>query len=88
MGWIDIRRAHRKNYIGKSILNLIQKQINGTENSESLSIKNLTQDKLSFYIPANSVEKNKLFLKKIKIELPFETAYYRVCSQRKWNQYV
>lgn len=61
----------------------MQKQINGTENSESLSMKNLTQDKLSFYIPANSVEKNKLFLKKIKIEPPFETAYYWVCSQRK-----
>ena len=61
----------------------MQKQVKGTENSESLSMKNLTQDKLSFYIPANSVEKNKLFLKKIKIELPFETAYYWVCSQWK-----
>ena len=51
----------------------MQKQTSGTENSESLSMKNLTQDKLSFYIPANSVEKKKVFLQKIKIELPFET---------------
>lgn len=61
----------------------MQKQTSGTENSESLSMKNLTQDKLSFYIPAKSVEKNKVFLQKIKIELPFETTYYWVCSQRK-----
>lgn len=68
------RRAHKKNYIRENYTGFDAETNHGTESPESIIMNNLTQDKLEFYIPTNSVEKVWRFLKKLKLALPYHLA--------------